>query len=65
MTESDPRRDYIRNAIVDALGAPSERVCVGAVITDRKRRKTVALRLISRFLCRSGSCRRHLLLSMQ
>ena len=32
MTEADPRREYVRNAIVDALGAPSERVCV---LTDQ------------------------------
>ena len=30
MSNTDPRRDYVRNAIVDALGAPSERVCSGS-----------------------------------
>lgn len=67
MTETDPRRDYIRNAIVDALGVQSDRVSVEAVITDRvvSGHHTATLELMSRFFGRSGFCRRHTHLSMQ
>lgn len=66
MTEPDARREYVRNAIVDALGAPSERVCV---LTDQALLALSAARRVphtifsasllvhSDYMCRIGCCK--------